>query len=190
MTEVDIQIFRFVNQAFSGAWLWPMAVLSAIGGGWGALSVIPLLVATRTRRFARSLAGVLGVTAVIVFLLKRIVARARPCACLEDVKARVFAAPTDFSFPSGHSAGSFAFAIFVAMVLVSSLEPSAGARERWLRRAAAGLLVALAVGVGVSRIALGVHFPGDVLAGAILGSTVALVGARLYFAQRGLEGLR
>jgi undecaprenyl-diphosphatase len=189
VTDVDIQIFRFLNQAFSGGWLWPMAMLSAIGGGWGSLTVLPLLAAARTRRFALSLAAVLGVTAVLVFVLKRIVARARPCACLEDVKARVFAAPTDFSFPSGHSAGSFAFAIFIAVVLVSSLPPDAGARERWLRRGGATLLVLLAVGVGLSRIALGVHFPGDVLAGALLGATVALIGARLHLAGRaGIAG--
>lgn len=180
MTEVDIQIFRFLHQTFSGAWLWPMAVLSAIGGGWGSVTVIPLLASTRTRRFALSLAAVLGVTAVLVFALKRIVARVRPCGCLEDVKALVFDAPTDFSFPSGHSAGSFAFAVFIAVVLVTATPVQASARERWLRRGAAALLVALAVSVGLSRIALGVHFPGDVLAGAIIGSTVASMGARLH----------
>ena len=189
MTEVDIQIFRFLHETLSGAWLWPMVVLSAIGGGWGSLTVIPLLAATRTRRFAMSLAAVLGVTAVLVFVLKRIVARARPCSCLEDVKALVVAPPTDFSFPSGHSAGSFAFAVFIAVVLVSATPAEASARHRWLRSGAAAFLVMLAVGVGLSRIALGVHFPGDVLAGAILGSTVALVGARLYFAQRSPDGL-
>lgn len=184
MPEIDVQIFRFLHQTFSGAWLWPMAVLSAIGGGWGSLTVLPLFASTRTRRFATSLAAVLGVTAVLVFALKRMVARVRPCGCLEDVKARVFDAPTDFSFPSGHAAGSFAFAVFIAVVLVDATSNrTTAARERWLRRAAAALLVLLAAGVGLSRVALGVHFPGDVLAGAILGATVALVGARLHLAR-------
>ena len=101
MTEIDIQIFLALHHAFSG-WIAPLAVLSAIGGGWGSVSVIPLFVWSRTRRFAGSLAAVLGVTAVLVFVLKRLVARVRPCGCLADVKALVFEAPTDFSFPSGH----------------------------------------------------------------------------------------
>jgi len=188
VTEADIQIFRFLHHSFSGGWIWPMAILSAIGGGWGALTVIPLLAYMRTRRFAMSLAAVLGVTAVLVFVLKRMVARVRPCGCLEDVKALVFAAPTDFSFPSGHAAGSFAFAVFVAVVLASALPEHAGARERWLRRGAAVLLVLLATGVGLSRIALGVHFPGDVLAGALLGTSVAVFGARLHLARLARSG--
>jgi undecaprenyl-diphosphatase len=183
MNAVDVQIFTILHHALAGAWLLPMAVLSVIGGGWGALVVLPLLASTRTRRVAGALVGVLGVTAVIVFVLKRIVARARPSACVPGMKALVFAPPTDFSFPSGHAAGSFAFTVFVAVVLVRALPPDATTRERWLRRAAAASLLLLAVGVGLSRIALGVHFPGDVLAGALLGSTVAIAGARLHLAR-------
>lgn len=171
----------------------PLAVLSAIGGGWGSLAVIPLALATRTRRFASSLAAVLGVTAVLVFLLKPIIARARPCNCLTGIKALVWSAPTDFSFPSGHSAGSFAFAVFVAIVLVRATPDSASVRERTLRRVGAIAIVLVALGVGLSRIALGVHFPGDVLAGALLGTTVASIGARMHLMsgdKRRGEGLR
>ncbi len=181
MLELDVSVFRFLHDALSGGWLLPMAALSMIGGGWGSLLVVPLAAARRTRSFARSLAAVLVVTAVLVFALKRLVGRARPCACLPGMKALVFAAPTDFSFPSGHAAGSFAFAVFVAIVLVRTEAPP---RERFLRRAGAALLLLLAVGVGLSRIALGVHFPGDVLAGALLGTTVAAAGARLHLAKR------
>ena len=185
MSEIDAQTFLFLHQTFSGGWLWPMAVLSVIGGGWGSLTLIPLFASTRTRPFATALAAVLGVTAALVFVLKRIVARVRPCGCLEGVTARVFDAPTDFSFPSGHAAGSFAFCVFIAIVLVratTTSEDVTDPRRRWLRRAGAALLVLLAVGVGLSRIALGVHFPGDVLAGAALGTTVAAIGARLHLA--------
>jgi undecaprenyl-diphosphatase len=182
VVELDIHIFRFLHHALSGGWVWPMALLSAIGGGWGSLAVIPFLVAHRTRQFARSLVAVLAATAVLVFAIKRLVARARPCNCLTDIHARVFQAPTDFSFPSGHSAGSFAFAVFVAIVLVKATPLDATARTRFLRRLGAVMIVLLALAVGLSRISLGVHFPGDVLAGALLGTTVAAIGARLHFA--------
>lgn len=181
LIEIDIHVFQLLHQALA-EWLWPMVVLSTIGGGWGSLAVVPLLFAVRTRRFAGSLAAVLGVTAVTVFVLKRIVARVRPCNSLADVKALVFAAPTDFSFPSGHSAGSFAFAVFVAIVLVKGTPAGASAHERRIRLLAALVLPLLAAAVGLSRIALGVHFPGDVLAGAVLGTTVASIGAYFHFA--------
>lgn len=181
MIDIDVQTFLLLNHALAG-WLWPMVVLSAVGGGWGSLTVVPLLAFVRTRRFALSLAAVLGATAVLVFGLKRLVGRVRPCHCLTDVKALFFAPPSDFSFPSGHSAGSFAFAVFVAIVLVKTTPADAPARVRRLRRVSAAALVALAVSVGLSRIALGVHFPGDVLAGALLGAAIAALGARWHLA--------
>lgn len=180
MVELDTHVFRFLHQVLAGGWLLPMVVLSAIGGGSGAIFVLPLFVAARTRRVGSSLAVVLGVTAVLVFVLKRMVARVRPCACLPDIRAVVVDAPTDFSFPSGHAAGSFAFAVFLAILCVKTCPPTARLRERLIRYVGAVLLVLLAIGVGLSRIALGVHFPADVVTGAILGSMVAVVGAHLH----------
>lgn len=179
MIEIDIHVFRLLHHALA-EWLWPMIVLSTIGGGWGVLAVLPLLFVVRTRRFAGSLAAVLGVTALVVFALKRVVARVRPCNSLADARALVFDAPTDFSFPSGHSAGSFAFAIFVAIVLVKGTPADASANERRVRWLAAVTLPLLAAAVGLSRIALGVHFPGDVLVGAALGGAIASIGAAVH----------
>ena len=64
--------------------------------------------------------------------------------------------PTSTSFPSGHSASAFAFANAVAEEL-----PVLGLPLRFLAGA-----------VAYSRVHTGVHYPGDVLVGAILGSTV------------------
>lgn len=169
MSDLDIQVFRYLHDALGGA-LGPMLVLSVIGGGWGSFSVLPLLAWNRTRRFGLSLVGVFVTTAVVVFVLKRIVGRVRPFNAIPDIHA--INPPTDYSFPSGHAAGSFAFAVFIAIVLVKTKRPDA--------QALAALLVLLAIGVGLSRIALGVHYPGDVVAGAILGSAIAAAGARFY----------
>lgn len=175
MTELDARVFHFVHDAFGdGPWLVVMAILSAIGGGWGALFVLPLFFSSRSRRFAISLTGVLAVTAVLVFSLKRTVCRDRPCVALSGVTARVFGTPHDYSFPSGHSAGTFAFTVFIALAIAHSSLPKA------TRIALVAVLLVLAVGVGISRIVLGVHFPGDVAAGAVLGSAVALIGARIH----------
>jgi undecaprenyl-diphosphatase len=65
--------------------------------------------------------------------------------------------PSSAAFPSGHSAAAFAFATGVGRVL-----PIVGFP-----------LHALAALVAYSRIHTGVHYPGDVLAGALLGSALA-----------------
>ncbi len=64
--------------------------------------------------------------------------------------------PTSRSFPSGHSAAAFAFATGVADISPAAAIP----------------LRALAAVVAYSRVHTGVHFPGDVIAGALTGVTV------------------
>lgn len=72
------------------------------------------------------------------------------------------------SFPSGHSTMAAATYLTLAM-LVSSLEP-----RRRTKALVYGLACAVLVGVGLSRVYLGVHWPSDVLAGWCLGAAWAL----------------
>jgi undecaprenyl-diphosphatase len=174
----DVRIFLYLHHAFA-PFVIVAAVLSAIGGGWGALLILPIFASARHRFLARALTYVLVVNTVIVYGLKTLVARVRPCGCLPDVHALVYTTPTDYSFPSGHSAGSFCFAVFFAVLLTRERTPP--------RIAGAAALVVLALGVGLSRIALGVHYPGDVLAGAIIGSTIGGVGAVFYSRRAGVS---
>ena len=76
------------------------------------------------------------------------------------------------SFPSGHSITAFAF----AAVIWSSLreEPN-----DFFKRSVQSLTLAIAIGIAYSRIALGVHWPLDVLAGACMGWLAGLSGAML-----------
>ena len=72
-------------------------------------------------------------------------------------------ASDQFSFPSGHSSGAFLLATALAVIYAGPL-----------------LVVYLwACCVGFSRVILGVHFPGDILAGATMGTTITLLSARL-----------
>ena len=88
--------------------------------------------------------------------LKNIVARQRPCWIDTSIDLLV-ANPKDFSFPSGHTLASFEAAITILLF-----------NKKWGIPA-----LILAILVGVSRLYLFVHFPTDVLGGAILGTIIA-----------------
>ncbi|MEI7894190.1 MAG: phosphatase PAP2 family protein [Myxococcales bacterium] len=147
-----------------------MVALSLVGGGWAMLGLVPLAVSRRTRRFACFVFGVLAVQATLVWGLKASIARVRPWKALG--LHPTWTAPQDFSFPSGHATGSFAFASFAAVVLLATRR--GGARIGSLA------LFAVATLVAYSRIHLGAHWPSDVVAGAVLGTLVGTVGARAY----------
>ena len=72
----------------------------------------------------------------------------------------------DASFPSDHASGGFALAVVIWQT-----------RDRWLRRLG-WLMIALAALLCFARVYSGVHYPGDVIAGAIIGSGAALIVIR------------
>ena len=95
-------------------------------------------------------------------LLKELVGRSRPC-WIDPGVGTLVAVPKDFSFPSGHTLAGFEAAVSIFLY-----------DRRW--GLAAGILAAL---IGFSRLYLFVHFPSDVLAGAVLGTLIALAVHRL-----------
>jgi undecaprenyl-diphosphatase len=101
--------------------------------------------------------GALAAT-IPAHLLKRILRRKRPTVQIPGWVA-LDRDPDAFSFPSGHTATSFG----VALSLLAA------------HNVFAGPALALATGIGLSRIYLGAHYPLDVMAGALLGSFGAVV---------------
>ncbi len=98
-------------------------------------------------------------------LIKNIVARQRPCWIDQTIQLLI-ANPKDFSFPSGHTLASFEAAITILMF-----------NKKW-----GSIALTTAILIGISRLYLFVHFPTDVLAGAALGTIIAL--AVYYFGNK------
>ncbi len=103
------------------------------------------------------------VTAVVVEALKWMLMRERPFEVLTDVHTISWGALTSaggYSMPSGHVARAFALTTLIAL----------GAPRR------TGMLLLILAGLlAVSRIYLGLHWPSDVLAGALLGIALAVL---------------
>ena len=116
---------------------------------------------TRKAGFSALCAMVIGLI-VVNFTIKPLVARDRPWLVIENF-VNLVPEHDPNSFPSGHTNAAFAFALAVCL----------SAPKRWMKITA----VCMAVVMGLSRLYVGVHFPSDVLAGAVIGSLCGLLGA-------------
>jgi len=105
---------------------------------------------------ARRAVATLVISHLIVQFVKRTVGRPRPARVLGDVALVV--EPDQFSFPSGHAAAAMSVAIVYSFAFPTL----------------AGALIPIAMLVGVSRVCLGVHYPGDVLIGQIIAVLTAI----------------
>lgn len=152
-----------------------------LGSGYVAVPIVlALAVSVRRKRLRLTIAAhvVLAMTlaGAATYRLKHAVDRARPHSALRETFEKGDAA-VEFddarggqSMPSGHTATAFAWAL--------ALFQWARSLRGWRRRFARVSLLVPAVSVGLTRIYIGVHFPLDVLAGALVGWLSALlVGA-------------
>ena len=136
-------------------WVRSYSHLGEHGALWLATGVAGIaLDSRRRRRWARATACV-GGAYMISTSIKLAVGRRRPV--IEDLP-HLMATPTGLSFPSSHATSSFAAARAFGRLLPSPL------------------LYAAAVGMGASRLYLGVHYPSDVAAGAALGTVLGSFG--------------
>lgn len=138
--------------------------LSLLGNGWALLALTsPLLV------FAPRLMWAWLCAAPFAALLARggksLLESPRPAALVDNAQMRIVGEVLhNVSMPSGHTTTAFA----VASGLYFALPAGQHARYAWLWL--------LALGAGLSRIAVGAHWPGDVVVGAALGSLCGLLG--------------
>ena len=172
---VNRALFSWINHA---AIQWPArawSVLTAMGDASVLFALLSALLLIRPQALAAMLAAVpLG--GLFSVLLKRLFDAPRPAAVLEGAQFHLIGPLlSTHSFPSGHTISAFASAVAVLAVLQPPARTSGPSATRF-----AGLFVAvmsLATAVGISRVAVGAHWPVDVLAGAACGWLAGLSGA-------------
>lgn len=181
LESLDLRVFESLNGVPHPEWLnalfWGV---TSLGLGWlqaaGVLAVSLVWWHGRGRFLASEAARRLlwpglwsfALSGLLSQLLKRVIERERPPdlgykALDEYIHA--------YSFPSGHATTSFALAVL-------ALSITRGTRQAWI----GWLAIALALLIGYSRVYRGVHYPSDVLGGALLGALTAL--CVLWFFRR------
>ena len=151
--------------------------LSLLGNAWGVLGVTaPLLVLAPRLMWAWLCAAPFAI--LFARVGKGLIVSTRPAAAVDNAQMRIVGETLhNVSMPSGHTLTAFA----VASAIYFALPEKGRARHLWL--------FVLAAGTGLSRIAVGAHWPGDVAVGASLGLLAGMLGTRLL-AHMGAQHLR
>lgn len=175
ITQWDHALFVLINQRWAASWLDPVMIFASHKLSWLPLYVIIIYLLWKKHGMKRSL--------VMVFLLllafgisdsfssrfmKPVFQRKRPFL-IESLHARLPDGPAHsrYGFVSSHAAN------FFAITTLSILFLGYGRRAYLILHGIAAL-------VAYSRVYLGVHFPADVFAGAVIGALVAYLLAFLY----------
>ena len=129
------------------------------GWFWILLSVVLLAIPASRRTGLSCCVSCIFDVLLVNVLIKNIVARVRPYEIFEEL-TYIVKMPDDYSFPSGHSAISFA----VAVVLFIRMPKKVGIPA-----------LVLASLIAVSRLYVGVHYPSDVICGIVIGIGCAIL---------------
>ena len=169
LQQIDFWILDWIQHHFQGKTLdFLMPLVTALGnGGWLFILVAAaFMLSRRYRRQGFALAIALLCCFVVGnLILKPLFARMRPFE-VANVTELLIRAPRDFSFPSGHTMAAFSFAGVFWHYL-----------SQFGRWAIAAVILALLI--AFSRLYLYVHFPTDVLCGALLGVLFAKFSSSL-----------
>lgn len=157
----EFRFLDFVREHFVGGFSDKVMVFITHCGDKGYIWIAAGLIMCMTKKYRRCgitlLSGLLAGVLIGNVLLKNMVCRERPC-WIREIEGLLIAVPKDYSFPSGHTLSSF----LAATVIVC--------RNRLLGMTA----FAAAALIAFSRMYLYVHFPTDIIGGAVIGSAIGL----------------
>ncbi len=161
MTAFDIWLFRAINGTYTSSFLDALMVYVTQKSNFlGVIIVAAVLILVFGKRQDRM--GLLLLVLVVATsdftcnILKHLFMRLRPCSALEGVRLLVGCGGA-YSMPSGHATNISAAMVFLAL--------------RY--RKGAPFFLIFAVMVAYSRVYVGVHYPSDIVAGALLGTAIA-----------------
>jgi len=169
ITELDISLIHWVHSHFQGRLFGKFMEFISIKQNFivpGIITGTLILWFYRSRGFFFLIAGGIAIGLndwVSHHIFKEGIARLRPCHVLESLQ-HISNCSNSFSFPSNHASNTFAFALLGTLCF-----------RNWIL-----LVYTLALMIGYSRVYLGVHYPSDILGGAVLGSCMGLLGYKIY----------
>ena len=169
-TVLEVQILLWIQKNLRNNILSPILIAVTKLGNHGmvwiaAASLLFLCEKTRAAGFL-SFMALIGSMIINNMIIKRLAARTRPYEVIPELKILI-EKEKDLSFPSGHTGSAFA----VATVLFCCLPQGYGIAA-----------LSFAFLMGLTRLYVGVHYPTDVLAGAVIGTLIGV----LIFLSRGL----
>lgn len=171
MGELDFMIWMHTNLHSSDVVTQIVKYITMLGDSglvWIILGLV-MLCSKKTRTPALFMLGSLALGFLINdFILKNLFARERPIfqsdVLYNWLSTTGYEMPDGFSFPSGHSMGSFACAIVLVYFYKWRATPA----------------VVLASLIAISRVYMCAHFPTDVIAGALFGTIIAIIAIIYY----------
>lgn len=162
LSEIEFGILNFIQENLRCGFLdWLLVALTTLGNN-GFIWILICIFSLFSKKYQKM--GILMAVALLIgfilgnVFLKPLIARERPSWINAEILLLI-KNPHDFSFPSGHTLSSFA-----AASVIACFDKKMGT--------AALFLAAL---IAFSRLYLYVHFPTDVLSGAVLGSLIGML---------------
>ncbi|SFA91773.1 MULTISPECIES: phosphatase PAP2 family protein [unclassified Bacillus (in: firmicutes)] len=181
LVSFDRTVIQFVQNFISDRLTEVMIFITFLGSiKWITFGVIVgTLILWILKKYSLSIFLAVSSTLGAVFniLLKNIFQRERP-----DIQPLI--SEVGFSFPSGHSMGSFIFYGALAFVIVHF------AKKNLWKYFGVFVMVAIIALIGISRVYLGVHFPSDIIAGFSAGGawlTVCFIGYHYYEFRKNIK---
>ena len=170
-TAFDHSLFHFINQGLANPVLDVLCPILRNKYTWVPFYIIGstwLIYKYKWNGFWMIVAAVVavGLSDLSSNLIKIWIHRLRPCHTEVGVRLLIAQCSDTFSFTSNHAANHFALSVFVSLLF----------RRWWL----SVLMLLWASSVAFSQVYVGIHYPVDVIAGAVLGAVIGWVVFKIF----------